>query len=135
MTRKAQSRRRWHRARQSFDRHPNVWKTGIAALAAAGTLATGFYLFDAQYQRRTDAANHAREDVTRALWSQFGTTQLRASFLEDRVYDLTARKAALGAKFPVADDVSLQRYKAQLEQHVARMTELRKQIDDVSRQH
>jgi hypothetical protein len=107
--------------------------SGIAILGAIGSVVTGFYLFDGQYQRRADAAAHAKEDVTRALWSQFGTTQLRQSFLEDRVYDLAARKAVMGAKFPASDEVSLRRYQAQLDQLTARLAELRKMIDEAGR--
>lgn len=128
-------RRRFHRIRDAVGRHPALWKSGVAAVVAGAALFTAVMTFDAQYQRRTDAHAHEREDAIRALWSQLGTTQLRASFLEDRVYDLTARKATLGPKFPISDDVSLQRYRTQLEQQTSRAAEIRRQIDESSRAH
>lgn len=125
-------RRRPGRFKRWREEHSSILQA-IAILGAIGTLASGFYLFDGQYQRKADAQAHAHDDTVRALWGQLGTAQLRASTLEDRVYDLAARKAALGKQFPIPDDLSLQRYTKQLEQYTARVAELRRQIDELNK--
>src|SRR5574338_205143 len=86
-------RSRWLRTTDSVGRHPTAWKSAVAVLGSIGAIVGGFLLIDEHYEHTSDAKAHAQADDVRALWSQLGTTQLRASFLEDKVYDLAARKA------------------------------------------
>lgn len=124
------------RRKRDTDDQPSVRRLVLQAaaiVAAISTLASGFWLFDGQYERKTEAVAHARDDVARSLWAQMGVTQLRQSILEDRVYDLAARKAALGRAFPSSDEVSLQRYTKQLDEQNARVGELRREIDETAK--
>lgn len=104
-----------------------------ASIAGAlGTLATGWWLFDGQYERRTDADAHAHADSIGSLYTRKGMAELRQSFLDDKVQDLMNKKLDRRA-FTAGDGLSLERYQRQFDAASARVNDLQRQIDEATK--
>ncbi len=131
---------------------PNIVKnhwiaviTGLASLVVVLSTFVGWlFWLDSRYEKTRDAElREARQQLRNAeqdknlaissLWAQFGLTQLRGSFIEDQIFNLTQRKTQLGNKFPAADEAMLQRYSSQNTQVNTRTEAVRRQIDDLNR--
>lgn len=126
----------------------NHWIGVVGGLASLVVVLTAFiasvFWLDSRYQKTKDAElsearmqlRDAEQDKAMAisnLWAQYGLTQLRNSFIEDQVFNLTQRKTQLQGKFPAADEAMLQRYIRQGDQTTARGSAIRSQIDELSK--
>lgn len=124
------------------------WIAVVGGLASLVVVLTAFivsiFWLDSRYEKTIDAQLREAREQTRnseqdktiainSLWSQFGLTQLRSSFIEDQIFNLTQRKTQMDGKFPAADEAMLNRYTTQGIQAASRAESVRRQIDDMSK--
>lgn len=127
---KAPSRRRDPVA--AIRAHPWRWTlAACSAIATIGGAIAGWLTFEAHFQTADGAKAHSRSDDIRSMWLQISVKQLRASMIEDKVYDLAAR--AQTSKLSTADAVSLQRYKAELDTARTEILDLKRQASALGR--
>ena len=108
-----------------------VIAVGTALAAVLGGIAA-WWQFEGHWQTADEAKSHAQKDDVRFMWGQVGTLNLRAQFMEDRVYDCSARKAT-GTKMTLADASICERYQSEFAQAQQQVSDLRKQINEASK--
>lgn len=147
---KALMRRRTDKSRLASSVAANPWKWLLGVAGGVGVVVTAITAsldmwgrVDGHWQTKEAAEQHARDDKdkngqqdrkidTLGLWNRYGTTSLRAQFMEDRVYDCAAKKST-GARMSVADATICERYAAIYRSAQEQADALRKRIDEANR--
>jgi hypothetical protein len=108
-----------HRAAESVKAHP--WTTGLSTVGAVGAIVGAFYLVEAHFQTREDAARDARTNAVGRGYVQLRVLLLQKSILDSQIYPLSYRKQN-GEKLDRADA-------GQLDAWINEREDVLKQID------
>lgn len=143
------------RIKANVSAHPIKWVVAIVVtLGGVATAITALWDMgarvstqaDSHWQTRVDADKHEEKDKLReteqkarndaqdksieklSLYNRLSSSQLRAQFMEDRVYDCAARRQT-GVKMTVADATICERYRAEYDTAQKRIESLRQKLD------